>query len=263
MDSPDFTITQINNVIHRKSTVNWHMHNIHFPNDHVIVIALEGKAIYDISGTPISINKNDIIVFAPGVNRSGCSDPKDPWEFISINFHLEQNRAAAHYFSEPYRHLPHIGDILRERFLSTAQAWAGKDLLYCVQCRYLLLSILHDILSEQLRPSHLPHVQELEAARQYIQANFRQEITIEDLSRSAGLSISHFRKLFKDTYGSAPMQYITALRINTAKDLLLSGSANITEAAALSGFHDIYYFSTLFKKKTGLSPSAYLKKTLR
>ena len=50
------------------------------------------------------------------------------------------------------------------------------------------------------------------------------------------------------------------LRIENARDLLLSGEVNVTEAAHLSGFNDIYYFSSLFKRKTGYSPIQLLKK---
>ena len=48
---------------------------------------------------------------------------------------------------------------------------------------------------------------------------------------------------------------ILYLRIENARDLLLSGEVNVTEAARLSGFEDIYYFSTLFKRKTGSTPT--------
>ena len=105
----------------------------------------------------------------------------------------------------------------------------------------------------------MPHYKKLAEARAYIQAHFRQDVNVAMLAEQFGLSASYFRKLFKEAYGMAPMQYITALRINTAQDLILSGEVNITEAALLSGFDDIYYFSTLFKKQTGLSPSRYLK----
>ena len=82
---------------------------------------------------------------------------------------------------------------------------------------------------------------------------------METLAERMGFSASYFRKLFKEAYGMAPMQYIVSLRISNAQDLLLSGEVNITEAASLSGFEDIYYFSTLFKKQIGLSPSQYIK----
>ena len=49
------------------------------------------------------------------------------------------------------------------------------------------------------------------------------------------------------------------LRIENARDLLLSGEVNVTEAAQLSGFDDIYYFSTAFKRKTGFAPTKLLR----
>ena len=106
----------------------------------------------------------------------------------------------------------------------------------------------------------VPHIKRLEKARNTIQENFRQDLSVEKLAESIGMSVSYFRRLFHEAYGCAPMQYIINLRIENARDLLLSGEVNVTEAARLSGFEDIYYFSTLFKRKTGSTPMELLRK---
>ena len=137
--------------------------------------------------------------------------------------------------------------------------WEGKNPLFSVKCKSLISDILYELIRSSLPHKKVPHSKELESARTYIQANFRNKISIEALAERIGLSVSYFRKIFTEAYGQSPQQYIISLRINTAYDLLESGEVNVSEAATLSGFDDIYYFSTLFKKQTGFSPSKLFK----
>ena len=82
--------------------------------------------------------------------------------------------------------------------------------------------------------------------------------------RQSGYSADHFRRCFKRETGFTPAAYLISLRIDHARrilDLPDHGGYTIKQIALLSGFSDPYYFSTLFKKIVGCSPSAYLKKT--
>ena len=249
MNDMDFSITKVNRVVQRLRSNPWHAERLYFKQEYIMVIVLEGEITYIIDDRRVFAQKNDVLIFAPGFARSGYSNPQKPLSFVSVNFNLEHNDAAKEFFIPPFVLFAEIGESLRNKFADIAYAWEGKNPLYHIRCKNLASSILYDIVS----------IQKLESARTYIQANFKQEIQIEVLAKRLGLSPSYFRKLFKDAYGIAPMQYITNLRINTAKDLLLSGEVNVTEASHLSGFDDIYYFSTLFKKQTGLSPTEYVK----
>lgn len=99
----------------------------------------------------------------------------------------------------------------------------------------------------------------LETARRYMEDNFAQEISLEDLSRAAGLSKYHLVRRFKLHYGLSPHQYLTARRINHAKTLL-DGSAPMADIALRSGFYDQSHFSKWFKACTGITPGQYLRR---
>lgn len=77
----------------------------------------------------------------------------------------------------------------------------------------------------------------------------------------AGFSRSYFRKIFKDETGNSPVAYFNCLRINQAKMLMqqYGGSRTVKDVALECGFKDALYFSRVFKKVEGVSPSQYLK----
>ena len=91
----------------------------------------------------------------------------------------------------------------------------------------------------------------------YINKNFSDDITTEKLATMEHLSVSHFRRLFRNKTGMTPTQYITIARLNIAGQLLLQTDKNINQIAATVGFDNQLYFSKLFSKHFGKSPKAY------
>lgn len=77
------------------------------------------------------------------------------------------------------------------------------------------------------------------------------------LAERAAVSEVYFRKLFTEEYGIAPMQYVRALRIEKAKDMLLGDYSSVTNVAEATGFASVYSFCRAFKKSTGSTPSEY------
>lgn len=97
----------------------------------------------------------------------------------------------------------------------------------------------------------------------YIEENIACPIQFQDLARDANLSTNHFRKLFKDVTGLAPVEYINRLRITKACEYLRSSDLSISEIAANVGIYDQNYFSRLFRSFIGCSPSHYIKLNIR
>jgi len=97
----------------------------------------------------------------------------------------------------------------------------------------------------------------LSIARDYIQANYCQEINLNELSRVACLSPYHFHRAFKKTFGITPKKFVTALRIERAKWLLRKKDYNVQAICQEVGFKDVSSFTRLFSTYTDLTPSAY------
>jgi AraC-like DNA-binding protein len=90
----------------------------------------------------------------------------------------------------------------------------------------------------------------------YISAHLSEEISVERLSRLAGYNGQYFIRLFKQSVGITPYQYIIGHRLKEARNMLLEGKT-ITRIAELTGYNDVKTFSRAFKNRFGMSPSSY------
>lgn len=252
----DFLVENVNNVVERPRTPNWRAENLCFESNYVMAFSLGGEASYTVRGKgSFTARANEVFLFPPDNVRSAKTDPKKLWHFISVNFNLTFLSGSRALFEDMLFHTSNIGEIVRQEFLTLLSVWGSKNPLYKTRSRTIVQNILCLLIREHLDRRYIPHQKQLEAAKKFIQENFTAKITIEEITAASNLSASHFRKLFGQTYGMSPMQYVTYLRINRARDLLASGEFNVSESAVLSGYDDVFYFSSLFKKKTGFTPS--------
>lgn len=98
-------------------------------------------------------------------------------------------------------------------------------------------------------------------AKQYIDKNYgSRELSVGFLAEQAGISQVHFRKVFREQFGMAPLAYIRSLRLKNAKTLLKTGYYTVTETAEKCGFDSLSYFCSEFHRFTGTTPGEYLKK---
>ena len=97
----------------------------------------------------------------------------------------------------------------------------------------------------------------LKLAIEYMEENFCQDFSLNDIAKIANFSPYHFIRVFKNQTGKTPHQYLIELKIQKAKFLLQSNKYNITEISHLCGFSNSSHFDVTFKRKTGMSPSEY------
>ncbi len=93
----------------------------------------------------------------------------------------------------------------------------------------------------------------------FIAEAFKEKIRIDSLAEMIMVSADYFTKMFKDSIGKTPVDYINGLRINKAMQLLIDEDSSMAEIAEKIGFCNANYFHKIFKQYTGASPLAYRK----
>jgi len=103
----------------------------------------------------------------------------------------------------------------------------------------------------------------IEETKRYMEAHFHERLKIDMLAQQAELSPKYYSEMFKKQYGITISDYITRLRVNKAKQLLLMTKDSIRSIASSVGYADEFYISRKFKQAVGISPSAYREKRRR
>jgi len=97
----------------------------------------------------------------------------------------------------------------------------------------------------------------IQQAVRFINDNYRTDICLDDVAGEAGMSPSHFSRIFKKVMGLPYQDYLNGRRITKAKNLLRTSAQSVTEIAVSLGFADPTGFGRIFKKLTGHTPSTY------
>lgn len=241
-----------------------------------ISIVLEGQANYTIEEQEFQLNAGQIMLFNPGTH------------------HGEEQRTGT------YSHQLHIGltnislDGLKRNHLPTKKAilnlgeyqWEFLDKAWRLVKEYseeqpefqlmvkaLIIEMLVLILRslEKVQDNTVTLALSKNAKRKqylvnhaiyYLENHHTQEITLEQLADTLHVSPTYLSKVFKESTGMSPINYLIQVRLKHAKELLANEQLTIREISQAVGYQDAYHFSKLFKKYYGVSPSQLAKKSL-
>ena len=101
----------------------------------------------------------------------------------------------------------------------------------------------------------------IDAAVHYMQENIGSRITLEDVRSYIGYSQSHFSSLFKKKTGQSPIAYFNRLKIGYACKLLRETDMKVSQISYKIGIEDSFYFSRMFSKSVGMSPTEYRERS--
>lgn len=141
-----------------------------------------------------------------------------------------------------------------ERFNQRAEYCASAEELL----RYLMkeIAVSYDgAVAGKLQEDNRP----IRIAKQYIRDNYKQAITLEDVSEVAGFNSTYFSSLFKKETGKTFLEYLSGVRMEQAKTLLKETNMNVACICEEVGYSDVKYFTKGFTKYTGLKPNEYRK----
>lgn len=116
-------------------------------------------------------------------------------------------------------------------------------------------NILLKVYDEKMDKERMP----IKKAKEYILNNYKSSLSLEDVAKEIGFSPVYFSKLFKKIEGMNYIDYLTKVRMNSAKNLISDTNLSIDNIAIEIGYTDVKYFRKLFKKLYGIKPIEYRK----
>ena len=133
----------------------------------------------------------------------------------------------------------------------------APNLPYLNDLNKMMIEEYCDLVSEYSTRKYSPIVKK---AVNYIKLHFESPLTLQGIAETIHVNASHLSRKFKDDTGMSLIDFINLNRIEAAKVYLQNNTSSITEIAFIVGFNDVNYFSRVFKKMTGLTPSQYRHK---
>jgi transcriptional regulator GlxA family with amidase domain len=97
----------------------------------------------------------------------------------------------------------------------------------------------------------------LRRVREYVEAHLEKNISLQVLASTAGLSMSHFARAFKQSEGVPPHEYLVRCRVRRVQELLATTDLPLSEIARASGFSDQSHCTRRFREQVGITPSSY------
>ncbi|MGG1419584.1 bacillibactin transport transcriptional regulator Btr [Bacillus subtilis] len=148
---------------------------------------------------------------------------------------------------------------LAVRLQELAALWNESSQLSQLKCGIEVQSLIYDLFTASLSDQMDTH-SAIEKTKHYIETHADTKITLAQLSQMAGISAKHYSESFKKWTGQSVTEFITKTRITKAKRLMAKSNCKLKEIAHQTGYQDEFYFSRIFKKHTGCSPTSYMKK---
>ena len=238
-------------------------------SDYQILYIIKGKGIFEseVSGFK-KINTGDIFILFPGIWHRFTPDVDTGWEEYWVEFNGD---LIKHYrtknFLDPENPILKVGiqEEIVENFLKIIKLIRDENPGFQYIASGNLIQILGQALTAiKYHPFEGRLIEnQIRQAKLILHEFMHTSVLQEEIAMSVGLGYSVFRKKFKEYTGVSPAQYHINLRINKAKDLLVTSKQSLKEIANDLGFESADYFYRLFKKKTGYTPSDYREKNDR
>ena len=225
------------------------------PNN-VLLYMLEGSFSCTVEGNEFIAKAGDVVVF--DTESAMSRHVLEPIRFLYVKFQLRRSELfsikTGVWHSIEGRAREDLEQIER---LSSLQTQVG------LQMREHYLNDLFLCLSEQpTAPEPIIAPVEDFTPVAYMKEHIKKGMTMDELARACGSSVSALESNFRSMYGMSPYRYFIKLRMEEAERLLAKTSYTVTEVAMRCGYENLFYFCNAFKKYSGMTPTEYRRRHL-
>ncbi len=226
-------------------------------NEYVLLytIAGEGELLYQ--GKEYRITNNQIILLDGGIHHIYRTVGEEDWE---IYFMLISGVGVKAYYDFLFSNGFYILNFFDTAiFKKTINTLLYMDSHHLQNFEILAGHQIHELLTQLSILNNEVENLDLTLATEYIENHIEKKITVDELAQICHLSKYYFIRKFKNIYGETPHEFITRLKINHAKQILIQSSQNVSEVGLAVGYEDITTFIRAFKMLTGTTPNKYRK----
>jgi len=225
-----------------------------------LIVPLAGSAIFSLNGTPYVMEPGVIVHAGPQMPIEVKVTSQKVWEYAVVHYNLPIEEAVLYPLAEQHFLIKtgyNTQIITQVQQLVESYSFPGTMAIF--KSKTLFMNLLEHILIAA-KMKVLDNASELmEQALQYIHENYAEQLSVSKIASEFGIERRRFAYLFEQHTGMNPSTYLTEYRMRRAKDLLEYHDTMIAEVAECVGYFDCFYFSRVFKKCTGMSPTAYRK----
>ncbi len=234
---------------------------------------LKGKGTYHINGKKFNMKAGDIFIAKPNQKHYETYNPNDPYELIFITIKiLKDNKEfrldkifplPVYIHITPEKNICYIFQNMFDEVILRRPGYILKiksHLTNLIVEMYRFLYLKDKSCSSVKILSKINKQSLIEKIYKYIQNNYNQDIGILEIADEFHLSPSYLASFFKNQTGYSPIEYLTKVKIDTAKNLLNNLKLKISAVASEVGYKSPYYFYRIFKKVSGTTPTQYREK---
>lgn len=222
-----------------------------------LVFAVCGEAVFTFDGTHYELRKGTIVHGGKQMTLS-LMVGEQGFEYVLVHYSLLDAKGTDMSVCRSHFRLgAKLNSGLEGKLTALYQAGAIPGPIYAVRVKELFYGLLHDLLTGSRETSHKSGGTIVERTLAYIHENYMETISLNSLAGMQGMEAKPFAYLFRKYAGLFPIDYVIQYRIKKAMQLLAATDKSISDIAACVGYADAHYFSRLFKRHAGRSPSAF------
>ncbi|WP_340013927.1 AraC family transcriptional regulator [Paenibacillus sp. FSL K6-1318] len=220
-----------------------------------------GKGRFHTGGRTYTLGKGQGFLISPEKLAHYQADDEAPWTYSWIAFNgmqVERYLKRSSLSNEQPVFSSNRDEYIQSCFLEMFKATEHN-----LTDELRLLGALYSFLSVILDPASMPVTspgargQYVEQAIAFIEHNYATDLSVEQLAARLKINRKYLSKIFKDTTGFTPQQYVIQYRMNRASELIQKSSLSMNEIACSVGYKDPFQFSRMFKKVMGAAPRDY------
>ncbi|OHX63908.1 AraC family transcriptional regulator [Flammeovirga pacifica] len=229
-------------------------------HEYQLLYIVEGEGILETKEDQYEIKKGSLIFLRPNEWHRYQPSTKTGWTeyYIGFNGHWMETVQQQEAFDQTKGILLGASSKITQLYHQLFESVQKQEIGFQKIGAGIILQIIGYIIQFTKKRNDLGQGEKIvELAKQKMQEELYVEIDFKQFCMENNVSYSYFRKTFKEYTGLAPLQYHLNLKILKSKELLAGQQKKVKEVAFEMGFNSIYYFSRLFKQKTGVTPTKF------